>query len=199
MKNKETLEDQFGDKIKSRLEEHTKKLYNHQKNLEYMDIPVDVSQILEMLARDRSISIPGADKNRANLGQALTAILFGDPELVVAAGGGKQGTIDFLVDMIKTNVLDMVVTYILFAVVGNIWALVPFIIVKNAKANARGESITEKMIAETKNMLLNGEETSEDSELTLCLSKEGKALFISKTETPLTEEGIKALATGTED
>lgn len=180
LKNEE-MSKQFGIKVKSRLEDLGRKLNNHQENLNGMSIPVDIGEILETIARERNVSIPAAGENNAKLGQALTAILLGDPELVVTSTQGDKGAIDFLVDVIKTNVMDLIISYILLYIFGNIVGIIFFIIAKLVKAGVRGENMTEKLIAETKNTIINGS-TDKDGNLIPGLRNEGRTEYNIKTE-----------------
>lgn len=179
IKSKE-MEEQFSIKLHSRMNELEEKLDRHQANLEGMKIPIDINEIIRMISREYNINIPGMEKNNAKLGQALVAFLLADPEIVVTAAGGKAGTTDFIVDLIKTNILDVIVTSILTSILGPI-GLVYFIGSKFVKAGLRKEEITENRIAETMNMIINGG-TAADGNAIEGLKKEGKAKFIASTE-----------------
>lgn len=177
----EEMNKQFSVQIKSRLEGLGNKLDRHQDNLDNMDIPVDIEQILQIIARERHVTIPVEDGDNVKLGQALAAILFGDPELIVTAAGGKKDTADFLADIIVTNVMDIAIALILFYIFGNLVGIIFFAIVKLIKAGVRKENITEKMIAETKNIILNGDIDKEGRPIP-GLRKEGRITYAEKME-----------------
>lgn len=127
LKNKE-MRECFGNKMKCRLEELERKLENHQENLNGMSIPVDIGQTLEMIAREHHVAIPAAGENHTKLGQTLTAIMLGDPELAVTSVQGNKGTMDFLVDVVKTNVLDLIISYALLTIFGTIFGIIFFVL-----------------------------------------------------------------------
>lgn len=159
----------------------TVKLENHQKSLENFSVPVDIDQILAEIAAEQDIKIKGAQENNSNLAQAFLAILFADPELMVTAAGGDKGTVEFVVEIIKTNITDVVITSVLSMIIGNVLAIAAFVIMKIFKTFVRGENITERLIRETKETILDGY-TDKNGEHVEGIRGERKDKYISRTK-----------------
>ncbi len=174
------MSDSFEEKIRKRVEDLAEKLERHQQSLEKMSVPIDVDEILRGIAQEQDVEVKPAGENKANLAQAFIAILFADPELVTTAAGGDKNMIDFIIDVVKTNVIDVIVMSVLGLFFGNIFALVGFVIVKLLKNSNRSENMTEKIIAETKETLLNGY-TDKDGNSVPGLQGEGRTRYINKT------------------
>lgn len=198
---KEEMAGNFRNRMEAHLKALEKKLNNHQDNLEGMNVPIDVSQIMSMIAREHNVNIPVTNENNSKLGQALVAFMFADPELVVEAAGGKSDSIDFIVDVIKTNVIDILLMGVLTTLFGNFVGVIFFVIKKIITTVMRGESLTEKLIAETKDAILNGSE-DEDGNVVDGLKKEGKRRYLASTETTIggaMQRASHALTTGIRD
>lgn len=175
------MSESFEKKVRIRVSELSQRLERHQRSLENMNVPVDVDEILRGIAQEQDIKVKGSGENRANLGQAFIAILFADPELVTTAAGGDKGMVDFIVDVIKTNVVDVIVMGVLAAILGNVVALIGFVLVKLFKNNARSENMTEKIIAGTKETILDGYQ-DKDGNFVPGLRGEGERKYINKTK-----------------
>lgn len=175
------MKEQYQIRLEERMRELQSKLERHQANLEKLEIPMDISEIIKAIAE--VYSIPGINENNANLGQALIAILCSDPELVVTAGSGKAGTVDFVIDVIKTNVIDIILMSAFMAVFPThaLLTVAAFAIIKLTKTEMRSADMTEKMIAQTMDAIINGS-TDPDGNPVAGLKKEGKANFTANTE-----------------
>lgn len=196
---------ELAENFKNRMEVHLStletKLNNHQENLERLSIPIDVAQIMDMVVREHNINIPVTNENNSKLGQALVAIMFSDPELIVEAAGGRCSNIDFIIDVIKTNVVDVLLAGVLLSLFGNFVGIVFFVLAKIIKTGVRGDSLTEKLIAETKEAILNGSE-DEDGNAVDGLKKEGKCKYLADTESAIGGAMLRAshaLTTGIRD
>ena len=178
----------FSFRLKNNISKLINDLNNHQKRLEKLSIPISIEEIIEKIALEKNIPIKGIGDNKANLGQAFLAIFFADPELLVAAGSGNRGTMDFIVDIIKTNIIDIVITTVLIAIIGNIFAIIAFVMWKIFKARNKKQSLTDQLIAETKLTILNGYKNpdgtiveNEGTPVFTGLRGEYKATYINKT------------------
>ena len=148
-------------KLEENFHDLEEKLDRHQISLESNAVFLDVDQLIRDIARECGVKVTENERN-PRLGQALVALLLGDPELIEAAGGGNYGTIKFLVEAIKTNILDVIIVDILAAIfgvsnpIGLIVVLISFIIIKISKKEIKAEENTKHLLAETKNRILNG-------------------------------------------
>ena len=182
---------EFESRLKENIDALAENLNRHQSRLESFDIPMDIDTVIEAICKDQPVSFP--DQKHPNLAQAFMAILFSDPELVVTAAGGDKGMLAFIVDIIKTNVIDVVLMMVISAILGNIIGIVVFVAIKLFKSANRGDDMTKKLIAETKRTLLEGSEGKDDKRMP-GLRGEGKAAFVSRTKNLI---GGAMLRTGT--
>lgn len=155
----------FSAAIKERMEKRfaglEADLSRHQSVMESYNIPIDIDQLIRDIAREADVKLPEG-QNNLNLGQAIIAILLADPEIIETAGGGKVGTLEFLADIIKTNIIDVIIMDILIAIFGAtnpvtlVITIVSFILFKFAKKESRKEDNTKRLIEDTKNKILEG-------------------------------------------
>ena len=179
----ESMSREIASKTELRIGDLEKKLARHTSRLQGMNIPINVNDVVNTILRESGVKLPTDGKNNANLTQAFIAILLGDPELIVTAGGGKSTTLSFIGDVIKTNVLDVLLATIFLTIFGNIFGILAFVFTKLLKAGIRGDDLTQKMIAETMNVIINGsEDTNQNGDLIPGLKREGKAAYIENTE-----------------
>ena len=179
----ESMSREIASKTELRIGDLEKKLARHTSRLQGMNIPINVNDVVNTILRESGVKLPTDGKNNANLTQAFIAILLGDPELIVTAGGGKSTTLSFIGDVIKTNVLDVLLATIFLTIFGNIFGIIAFVFTKLLKAGIRGDDLTQKMIAETMNVIINGsEDTNQNGDLIPGLKREGKAAYIENTE-----------------
>lgn len=155
----------FSAAIKERMEKRfaglEADLSRHQSVMESYNIPIDIDQLIRDIAKEADVKLPEG-QNNLNLGQAIIAILLADPEIIETAGGGKVGTLEFLADIIKTNIIDVIIMDILIAIFGAtnpvtlVITIVSFILFKFAKKESRKEDNTKRLIEDTKNKILDG-------------------------------------------
>lgn len=149
----EDLAREIAYKINNNIAQLMEKLSERQRHLEKLNMPIDVEEIVEKIMLERNIPITTGNPN---LGQAFVAIFFADPELIGVAGTGTVNTTDFIVQVLKVNLVDMILGTILFAIIGNIFAIILFAFYKIFRAISRNRDMTDKLIAETKTTILDG-------------------------------------------
>ena len=148
-------------------------LSERQRHLEQLNMPINVDEIIEKIALEKNIPIAG-NRNQPKLGQAFVAIFFADPELFSTAGAGNLGTMDFIVQVIKINIVDMILGGILFALLGNIFGLILFVFYKIIKNIIVTSDLTKELVRETKTTILDG---YRDNDGNLVCDKSGKPIF----------------------
>lgn len=168
-------------KIRNNLAKLTVDLEKGQKKLEGLHLPISVEEIIDKIILEKNIPIKGIGENKSKLGQAFFAICFADPELLISASGGEKDTMDFIADIVKTNILDVVLGTILVAFIGNIFALIGFVLYKIFKARNKNQDMTRQLIAETKFAILNGYNDKDGNKVSTGLRGEYRAKFINDT------------------
>ena len=182
----EFMSKEIASNIELRIGELANKLERHSCSLQSMDVPIDINDIVYTILRENDIKLPTEGKNNSNLAQALIAIFFADPELIVTAGGGSSTMLGFLIDVIKTNILDVILAAVLSALFGNFIGVILFVLTKLLKTGMRGDDLTQKMITNTMEVIINGsEEPNKNGNMIPGLKREGKAAYIASTEKKL--------------
>ena len=161
-------------KIRNNIAQLMTDLSERQKHLEQLNMPINMDEIIEKIALEKNIPITG-EKNQPKLGQAFVALFMADPELISLAGSGNAGTMDFIVQVIKVNIIDIVLGTILVAVIGNIFGLILFVAYKVIRYFFTNENLTDRLIAETKLTILDGYR-GEGNRL-VCDKDSGKPIF----------------------
>ena len=161
-------------KIRNNIAQLMTDLNNRQKRLKELNMPVNIDEIIEKIALEKNIPI--ADTNRRpNLGQAFVAIFMADPELVSIAGSGTLGTLDFIVQVVKVNIIDVILATVLFAILGNIFAVILFVFYKIVRHAGAVDDLTDKLIAETKFTILDGYKDNKGQ--WICDEESGQPIF----------------------
>ena len=142
-------------KIKNNIAQLMTELSERQKRLEKLNMPIDIDEIIEKIALEKNIPITGG-KNQPKLGQAFVALFMADPELLSLAGSGNAGTMDFIVQVIKVNIIDVILGTIFVAIIGNVFGLILFVAYKIFKYFFTNQDLTDRLIAETKVTILDG-------------------------------------------
>lgn len=174
------LSREFEFKLRNNIAQLMTELNNRQKRLEELSMPINIEEIIQKIALDKNIPIKGVGENNASLGQAFVAIFFADPELVITAGGGDRGTTDFIIDIIKTNVVDLVIASVLFSIIGNIFAIIAFVIYKIVRSYNRNQNMTQRLIKETKVSVLDGYDDNAGNHVSTGLRGEYKKKYLNK-------------------
>lgn len=159
-------------KIKNNIAQLMTDLEARQSRLEKLNMPINVEEIVEKIMLERNIPITGANPN---LGQAFVALFFADPELIGVAGSGNVNTTDFIVKVLKVNLVDMILGSVLFAIIGNIFAIILFAFYKIYRVIVGNEDRTQKLIAETKTTILEGYKDKHGN--FVCDDKTGEPVF----------------------
>lgn len=169
----EDLSNEIAFKVRNNVSQLMTELNNRQKRLEELDMPIDIEEIIEKIALEKNIPIAEGN-NKPNLGQAFAAVLSADPELISLAGSGNAGTKNFIIQFIMINLVDMVLATILFAIIGNIFAIILFAFYKVFRYLGTNTDLTDRLIAETKTTILEG---YKDNRGNWVCKEEGKPIF----------------------
>ena len=172
-------------KINNNIAQLKTELSERQSHLEKLNMPINVEEIVEKILLEKNIPITGANPN---LGQAFVALFFADPELISVAGSGNVNTTDFIVRVLKVNLIDMILGSVLFAIIGNIFAIILFVFYKIYRVIDGNANRTQKLIAETKITILDGYKDrrgnfvcdNSGKEIFTGLRGENKAAYINK-------------------
>lgn len=106
------LTDNISQSVTAGMEKLITSLQNYQQQLEEMDCPIDVNEIL----RNISTLFPSGDVTDSDVHingfQVVLGILGGDPEIAVGGIGGGKSNMQAVVQSIVTNIIEYIALYV---------------------------------------------------------------------------------------
>lgn len=141
-----SLETNINDIINSELKKWEQSMKIYQLKLD--SVPnVNLEEMLIRVAATKGIN--KVEHGETNVVQLILAIMGSDPELFVDGATGKDSMGDFILKLIKTNILDALKVFILDSLLGG-WGLIVFVINKLIKTSKSKNANTMEILAGAK-------------------------------------------------